>query len=372
MGSKERKIIPLFPGKEEGRIPPWPPVDLDPRHRGDQDLLGWALDRLYELKLRDLRLIRALDRALVDPTQVSPEFQKTLAVFATGDALLTLFIEAIQAGHCRPKEVPALAEVLTPMTEALEQLRMQLLSLLTPEKRQTVLKAEPRVRVSSEDIDLEVIDLGLERILLEGLGLTPKGLGASGSSFWADLPDLLMADVEEGWLKAQNQVPLTIHSQLKACLNKLPAHWVQAMALALGVAERRKKERIQTLSLLLKDPRHLLRIVKKSLQPKEREALQFVLERGGYVSYKTLTRRFGSEAGDGWFWVERNPTSTIGRLRLHGLLTVGRAPFGTRSQQIALIPEDLREPLEAAFAQVGGGRWKDRSETSDPRDPTAP
>lgn len=360
MESKDRKVIPLFPRKaaerQEERIPPWPPVDLDPRHRGDQDPLPWALDRLYELKLRDLRLIRALDRARVDPAQASLEFQRTLQAFAEGDGHLTLTIEFLQSGRCRPKEVPALIQTLSQMADALEQLRGQLLLLLPPEQRQTALKAEPRVRVSFKDIDLELIDLGFQRMFVEGKGSIPKGLDAPGPRFWAELPNLLLADLEEGWHKDQNQVPLTIHSQLVACLNKLPAHWLQAMAQTLGIAKRWKKERVQALSTVLKDPGHLLRIIKEHLRPKEREALQFVMEQGGHVSFKALTRRFGSEEGDGWFWVERNPASTIGRLRLHGLLAVGRAPIGTRSQQIALVPKDLREPLTTALAEAGRRR----------------
>lgn len=360
MGKKERKVIPFFPKKgaegREGRIPPWPPVDLDPRHRGEQDLLPWVVDRLYELKIRNLRLIRALDRAGVDPARTSLDFQWTLQAFAEGDGFLTLTIEFIQGGHCRPKDVPALMQPLSQIAEALEQLRMELLLLLPPEQCQKALKAEPQVKASFEDIDGELIDLGFQRMFQKGKGSILEGLGPPSPLFWEELPDLLMANLEEEWVREQNQVPLTIHSQLAACLNKLPAHWVQAMALALGVAERRKKERVKALSLLLKDPGHLFGIIRESLQPKEREALQFVLEQGGYVSYKTFTRRFGSEEGDGWFWVERNPTSTIGRLRLHGLLAVGRAPFGTRSRQIALIPKDLRKPLEAAFTKAGGGR----------------
>lgn len=74
-----------------------------------------------------------------------------------------------------------------------------------------------------------------------------------------------------------------------------------------------------------------------------RAALRYVQDAGGWCKLQALTRRFGTLDGDGFFWDESPPSSTIGRLRLRGLLYVGRAVIEGKRHKVAVIPADLRD-----------------------------
>ena len=52
---------------------------------------------------------------------------------------------------------------------------------------------------------------------------------------------------------------------------------------------------------------------------------------------------------DGWFWEEEPPTSTLGRLRVHGLVFVGDRSEKGRNHRTVVIPEDLRETISACL-----------------------
>jgi hypothetical protein len=77
--------------------------------------------------------------------------------------------------------------------------------------------------------------------------------------------------------------------------------------------------------------------------------MRYTLNRGGWVKYGELSRQFGDETRDGWWWDRNPPQSTIGQLRLRGLLFVGQAPIGSRHYKVAVIPNELREPLRATL-----------------------
>jgi len=102
----------------------------------------------------------------------------------------------------------------------------------------------------------------------------------------------------------------------------------------------------------LTDPQKL-RAVLESLPPESREALDYVLAKGGWVKIGPLTRRFGAQDDVGWFWSETEPpTSTLGRLRVRGLLFVGKAGIGGRNYTVAVIPKELREPLAELLSEL--------------------
>lgn len=139
--------------------------------------------------------------------------------------------------------------------------------------------------------------------------------------------------------------PIQMNTTLQAALNKQPAVWVEAIYEALGLqGARRAKERVKEIAAKLPEVRFLQEVVAR-LPEEAHEALRLVLQRAGWIKYGQLTRRFGSDAGDGWFWNERPPTSTLGRLRLHGLLFVGRAALRGKRWKVGVIPVELREPL---------------------------
>jgi len=95
-----------------------------------------------------------------------------------------------------------------------------------------------------------------------------------------------------------------------------------------------------------------------ALSPEERDLLAYLLESDGRTSVGNVTRRYGSDEGDGWFWDEEPPTSTLGRVRLHGLAFVGIDASSGRRMRTVLVPRELRDMLRAALAKRPDGEWE--------------
>ena len=130
-------------------------------------------------------------------------------------------------------------------------------------------------------------------------------------------------ELEHSWRRDMESNSLPVNTTLRAALNKLPAVWIDGICLCLGVpAERKKRDKVTRIVSNLSDQASLAKTI-SSLQSQQREAIAHVLNRGGWVKYGEITRKFGDETGDGWWWNENPPQSTIGQLRFRGLLFVG-------------------------------------------------
>jgi hypothetical protein len=168
-------------------------------------------------------------------------------------------------------------------------------------------------------------------------------------------PDTMMDYLTSGWREEQESKPININTKLSAALNKCPAHWVNGICINLGLdpkSLRKRKAKVQGIVGHLTDFQKL-RAVVESLPAESREALDYVLGKGGWVKIGPLTRRFGAQDDVGWFWNESEPpTSMLGRLRVRGLLFVGKAGIGGRNYTVAVIPKELREPLAALLSEL--------------------
>jgi hypothetical protein len=69
--------------------------------------------------------------------------------------------------------------------------------------------------------------------------------------------------------------------------------------------------------------------------------LRFVLGQGGMVPYNEVSRKYGDDLEEGYYWHYHEPETTIGRLRLHGLLFEG----GQEDEVMLVIPTEVRGPL---------------------------
>ncbi len=167
-------------------------------------------------------------------------------------------------------------------------------------------------------------------------------------------PDLLMGYVTDRWREEQEEKPISIHSKLSAALNKSPAPWVNAACRAVGLDPKalgRRRAKTKALVTHLTDPEKLRDVVRE-LSPEAREALRMVMEAGGWMKVGPLYRRFGDCEGDGWFWEEEPPESVLGELRTRALLFIGKAPIGSRSYRVAVVPKDLRPLLTEILAEI--------------------
>jgi len=162
-----------------------------------------------------------------------------------------------------------------------------------------------------------------------------------------------LARLEQSWRRDIEAKPLSLNSMLQAALSKLPVPWIDGICLCLAVpAERKRQDKVTRIIACLSSETGISTIV-RTLSARCREAVTHVLKNGGWVKYNQLSRQFGDEKGDGWWWDKEPPQSTIGELRLRGLLFVGQAAVGSRRSKVAIIPRELREPILKAVEAIG-------------------
>jgi hypothetical protein len=165
-------------------------------------------------------------------------------------------------------------------------------------------------------------------------------------------PGMMMDYIAGHWRKEQEEKPIALNTALSAALNKCPSPWIDGICMYLGLdlkALRLKKAKVQAIIGHLSDP-ETLREVTDPLPDQSRGALTYTLEQGGWVKVGQLTRKFGPMDDIGWFWdEEESPVSPLGRLRVRGLLFVGKAGMGGRNYTVAVIPRDLHKPLETVL-----------------------
>jgi hypothetical protein len=136
--------------------------------------------------------------------------------------------------------------------------------------------------------------------------------------------------------------------KLKTALSKLPTEWIDGMARGWDRLEKpTRKERELDLVDFLQSEECYLQLT-AVLQPGERAALKMVQDNGGYIQYGKLSKAFGEETADNYWWTEHPPQSVIGRLRYLGMLYVGKAPIKSRIMKVAVIPKEL-QPLLAGL-----------------------
>lgn len=131
-----------------------------------------------------------------------------------------------------------------------------------------------------------------------------------------------------------------IHKDLRRNLNKMPVEWVNGIAKNLEVRERYKKDRVEKIVSVLNAK---CEEVVKDLPHASRQALQFVMDRGGVVRYSELRRNFNCKIN--LYWDKRRPGSPVGILRRYGLLVVGVKKL-EKHCKVAEVPEELRDKVE--------------------------
>jgi len=163
-------------------------------------------------------------------------------------------------------------------------------------------------------------------------------------------PDELRQIHEENWREevAEKQIPVNV--TLARALRHTPALWLDCACRRLGLEPaRRRREREKQLRAFLTNPANLSRVA-QDLREDERELLRYLLKRGGWSTLDPVIQEFGSMAGDGYFWHEQEPASTLGGLWSRVLAVVGRTVLsGKRARHAGVpsvaIPLELREPL---------------------------
>ncbi|MBI4981130.1 hypothetical protein HZC30_06265 [Candidatus Woesearchaeota archaeon] len=154
-------------------------------------------------------------------------------------------------------------------------------------------------------------------------------------------PDIMMHHYEKKEIERAESIILSPSTKLTAVLNKYPSQWVDGICESLLIETGgRKNEKVKNIAdKLVAD----LPVIISRLPEKSKEALKFILQNGGYVKYNLL-KDYDDEIS--WWWNNHPPKSTIGLLRLYGLIVVGKMPQGTKLFKTALIPKDINEELK--------------------------
>jgi hypothetical protein len=171
----------------------------------------------------------------------------------------------------------------------------------------------------------------------------------------SELTDELTRVLGDRWRAQEENKAISVSITLVAALNKIPAKWLDAACrinrVALpGLSKRNRKTKITALAANLTRLNELTRCV-MDMPVHARAALRRIVESGGWLRLSELVRDFGDMDGDGWFWDEQPPTSSLGELRRRALLFIGKAPLTKNGQpskrmfKVAVVPKDLREML---------------------------
>ncbi len=153
--------------------------------------------------------------------------------------------------------------------------------------------------------------------------------------------DMMMKMFNERQIAKAEEKVLMPNSKVSVIINKYPIQWVDGVCIHLGINKKLRKD--QKAKEVANKLRSSLPEVVKKLPEESKEALKLVSDKGGVVKYGMLE---DYDDDITFWWSEHPPSSTIGLLRLNGLLAVGKAPMGNRLYKSAIIPSDIREELK--------------------------
>ncbi|HHW43038.1 MAG TPA: tetratricopeptide repeat protein [Desulfotomaculum sp.] len=158
-------------------------------------------------------------------------------------------------------------------------------------------------------------------------------------------PEDFIADLEERQRTEVEKKPLPVDAPLSRGLKNMPAHWLECACLSHHLEPARVRQQREAQLREFLTSRSNLEQVVEALGEEERELLRYLLQRGGWSRMNAVTRKFGSLQGDGYFWQEREPVSTLGTLWSRALVFVGRARVGGNQCKIVVVPLELRQIL---------------------------
>ena len=152
--------------------------------------------------------------------------------------------------------------------------------------------------------------------------------------------DIMMHHYEKKEKERAENIILSPSTKLTAILNKYPFQWVDGICNALSLGTNgRKNDKVKEISEKIVND--MSRIINR-LSDKSQEALTFILQNDGSVKY-TMLKEYDDEIT--WWWNNHPPKSTLGLLRLYGLVVVGKMPQGSKLYKVAMIPKDLQEKI---------------------------
>lgn len=141
---------------------------------------------------------------------------------------------------------------------------------------------------------------------------------------------------------------LPLHPSIKRGLRNMPAKWLDFMVKEYSIQHvRRRKERERVIEEYLSNRINLQTIIQSVLHKEELDLLKDLLTKGGWARFNVITTQYGTMEGDGFFWYNDPPSSSLGRLWSMGLVMVGCSKISGHNIKVVTIPKELRQPLSS-------------------------
>ncbi len=185
-------------------------------------------------------------------------------------------------------------------------------------------------------------------------------LDAEAALLTTELTDEFVRFLSEQWRVDEENKAISVDLSLAAALSSMPAIWADAACRAhrihlRGRVRHDRRAKVAALLAHLNDAAEITRCVRE-LPLHARAAMRRIVDNGGWMRLQDLTRDFGGMEGDGWFWDEAPPRSSLGELRRRALLFIGKTVTtklgkpGKRAFKVAVVPADMRLAIKAALA----------------------
>jgi len=299
-------------------------------------------------KIENLKLMRAMDVAGVEPGQVQG-LSRLLVKFAEYDALLASGLVALDETGRTPAE--AGGEGLLEFAEVGQEVRARVLQIFAPAVRRAIEAALDDVAASEAEVWMEVE--ALRRQMKEDPEPEPDGpLFLTEEEVDACAGILERGEVPrvggDERVERQECKPLPRAFEMEPWLARLPAGWLRAIARMFDILEKPPKAQlVRRIAAALRNPETLQMVLRERLGGAERWMLARLYTEAG-VFMDEIPEDVAESFAVPWDWGEGLPPGTGAKLRAFGLAWVG-SHYGERALS---YPGELSELVNAALMVV--------------------
>jgi DNA-binding transcriptional regulator YdaS (Cro superfamily) len=153
-----------------------------------------------------------------------------------------------------------------------------------------------------------------------------------------------------------SHIELAPNATAKEIYPQLPIEWINAMSNYWQCSEQRlKRDKIKEIVNFFSSAEFYANFL-QMLSREEKKCLSNILENGNCIPYASAAREFGPEHNDGYWWTQDAPKSTLGNLRMKGLLAVGEMTVNDETTRVVMIPANISKTIAKALSAHSQGK----------------
>lgn len=288
---------------------------INPNLAGAHRDLAFALDKQGDRSAAIAHLKRALE---IDPDHVHARC--TLALYYLSE---------------EPQDIPAAQALLEPVLERPALTEDEIVYYHCALSELAI--ARERYNEAREYLDT-ALKIAPDNMTVQEQRKRLWDLEMAHSPQWAELREYQRRKREE-----KRRLPIHQKATLKECLARITKSALLITAKHTPIPQPYKMHKAkltEAIATQLLQPAVLGPIV-GGLSETERQALQDVLENGGMLPWEEFVGRYGDDLDESEYWNWHPPETTMGRLRMFGLLSSGTV----NEQFVVLVPIELRNLL---------------------------